>query len=127
MPQLTLTLSHNIDISTINLKKFFEQIHEALRIVPNMDVNTAHSGVIQEAYSYIGFENQKTTKVYLQLYWVEDEKRLAMKPALGKTLMHIVEQYIVPDVVGQGLICIPRVRIANLGALNQSYFISHSS
>jgi hypothetical protein len=123
MPQLTLTISHNINASLINFKRVFEQIHEALRTVPNMDVNTAHSGVIQELYSYVGFENLKATKVYLQLYWLENEERAAMKAGLAKTLLGILETCVVPEVTSQGLRCIPRVRIANLGELNQSYFI----
>ena len=124
MPQLTLTISHNINTDLINFKNLFTQIHEALQVVPNMDVNTAHSGVMQESYSYIGFDNPKATKVYLQLYWMENEERSAMKPFLGKTLLEILENTIVPEVRDQGLICIPRVRIANLGSLNQGYFIA---
>ena len=124
MPQLTLTISHNINANLLDFKEFFKQVHEALQNVPNMDVSTAHSGVIQESFSYIGLDNPNATKVYLQLYWMENEKRLAIKPALGRTLLEILEKSIVPEVLGQGLICIPRVRIANLGNLNQSYFIS---
>ncbi|RUR22075.1 hypothetical protein [Legionella qingyii] len=126
MPQLILTISHNINTDVINFKNLFNQIHETLQIVPNMDVNTAHSGVIQELFSYIGFDNPKATKVYLELYWMEDEERTAMKSVLGKTLIDILKKNIVPEVEGQGLICIPRVRISNLGDLNQSYFISRS-
>lgn len=124
MPQITLTISQNINASLINFKSLFEQIHDALRSVPNLDVNSAHSGVIQELISYIGFDNSKATKVYLQLYWIENEERLAIKPALGKNLLQILEHYIIPKLVEQGLICIPRVRIADLGNLNESYFIS---
>lgn len=123
MPQLILTISQNINANLIDFKNLFEQIHEVLRVVPNMDVNTAHSGVIQELFSYIGFDNPKSTKVYLELYWMENEERNAMKSVLGKALLDILESTIVPEIVGQGLICIPRVRIANLGSLNQSYFI----
>lgn len=118
-----LIISQNINANLINFKNLFERIHEALRAVPNMDVNTAHSGVIQELFSYIGFDNPKATKVYLELYWLENEERTAMKPVLGKALLDILEKNIVPEVVGQGLICVPRVRITNLGNLNQSYFI----
>lgn len=124
MPQLTLTISHNINTTKINFKNLFKQIHATLQGVPNMDVNTAHSGVIQELFSYIGFDNPKATKVYLQLYWMENEERAAMKSALGRALLDILEKSIVPEVESQELICIPRVRIANLGNLNQCYFIS---
>lgn len=127
MPQLTLRLSHNINIDLIDFKTVFKQIHEALQVTPNMDVNTAHSGVIQESYSYIGLDNPKATKVYLQLYWMENEERALVKPALGKTLLSILENTIAPELVKQGLICIPRVRIANLGPLNHSYFIGAGS
>ncbi|EEZ95961.1 hypothetical protein [Legionella longbeachae] len=126
MPQLTLTISHNIKTDQINFKNLFNKIHDALIVVPNMDVNTAHSGVIQEIYSYIGFNNPKATKVYLELYWMENEERGAMKSALGRKMLDILEKNIVPEVEGQGLICIPRVRIANLGNLNQGYFIGRS-
>ncbi|WP_223800074.1 hypothetical protein [Legionella longbeachae] len=54
---------------------------------------------------------------------MENEERAAIKPALGKTLLDILQNHIVPEVLGQGLICVPRVRIANLGNLNKSYFI----
>lgn len=124
MPQLTLTLSNNINASLLSFTSFFEKTHHALQNVPNMDVNTAHSGVIQECFSYIGLDNPQATKVYLQLYWMENEARSIMKPELGKTLLYILEQTIVPQVQEQGLMCIPRVRIANLGELHQGYFIS---
>ncbi|MGL5741480.1 MAG: hypothetical protein ACRCXC_02470 [Legionella sp.] len=127
MPQLTLTLSNNINMDAINFNSLFSQIHEALRTVPDMDVHTAHSGVIQELFSYIGFAHPKATKVYLELYWMENEARAAMKPALGRALLEILEKNIVPAVEGQGFICIPRVRIAHLGQQSQSYFIGGSS
>lgn len=80
-------------------------------------------GLFKKAFSYIGFDNPRATKVYLHLYWMENEERAAIKPALGKTLLDILQNHIVPEVLGQGLICVPRVRIANLGNLNKSYFI----
>jgi hypothetical protein len=123
MPQLTLTISNNINANLIDFKSFFKQIHDALSVVPGMDVNTAHAGVIQESFSYIGFDNPKATKVYLQLYWLENKARAAMKLTLAKTLLNILENTIVQEVEKQGFICIPRIRIANLGELNQSYFI----
>lgn len=123
MPQLTLTLSKNIDINLLDFKNFFRQVHEALSVVPDMDVNTAHSGVIQESFSYIGFDNPKATKVYLQLYWLENESRAALKSTLGNAFLNIIENSLAPEVTKQGFICIPRVRITNLGELNQCYFI----
>ena len=127
MPQLMLTISENINANLIDFKNFFRQIHEALSVVPDMDVNTAHAGVIQESFSYIGFNNPKATKVYLQLYWLENKARTALKVSLGKAFLNILENTIVPEVEKQRLICIPRVRIANLGELNQSYFIGQTS
>lgn len=123
MPQITLVLSKNIDISLLHFENFFIKLHDVLRTVPNMDVTTVHSGVTQEQYSYIGLGNSIATKMYLQLYWMESAARIPIKAALGQQLMHLLEEYLAPDVRKQGLLCIPRVRIANLGELNQSYFI----
>lgn len=124
MPQLTLKLSKNIDTSQINFDALFAAIHDSLKMAPNMDITTCHSGVIQEDYSYIGLGNKKATKVYLELYWLENAERLAIKKQLGQKIMAILESMIVPIVEQQQLICIPRVRIANLGLLNQEYHIS---
>lgn len=38
--------------------------------------------------------------------------------------MNILEEIIVPQIEKQKLICIPRVRIANLGELEREYHIS---
>jgi 5-carboxymethyl-2-hydroxymuconate isomerase len=124
MPQLSLKISKNIDITRIDFQKLFVEIHEALRDVPNMDITTCHSGVIQEDFSYIGLGDVRLTKMYLEVYWLEDEKRLAMKKKLAQKLMKLLEDIIVPQIEEQKLICIPRVRIANLGKLEQEYFIS---
>lgn len=126
MPQLTLTISNNINANLINFKNLFEQVHGALSDIPDLNVNTAHGGVIQELFSYIGVDNSKATKVYLQLYWLENKARFALKSTLGMKLLSILGQTIVPEVESQGLICIPRVRIAALGELNKSYFIGES-
>lgn len=126
MPQVILTFSKNIDINEMNLERFFIELHKVLSTAPSMDVTTVHSGVIQEQYSYIGLGNSKATRVYLQLYWMESPVRAAMKATLGQQLMHLLEEYLAPDVRKQGLLCIPRVRIAHLGELNQSYFIGAS-
>jgi len=124
MPQLTLKLSRNIDASLIDFDDFFYKVHEALCVVPSLDVSTAHSGVIQEEYSYIGLGHPTATKVYLELCWIESQERVAIRSALGKVLLNIIEETIVPIVEAQGLLCIPRVRIANLGLLNDGYFIA---
>ena len=124
MPQITLRISNNIDINSLDLYGLFEAIHEALRTVPNMDVTTAQSGVIHEDFSYTGLGDPRMTKMYLEIYWLENANRLAMKGYLGQSLIKILEERIVPQVEQQNLICIPRVRIANLGVFDQDYHIS---
>ena len=124
MPQLTIIISNNIDIDQLNFKNLFPALHDAIKNVPNMDITTCHSGIIQETYSYVGLGNEKLTKVYLELYWLETEERVAIKPKLAKKLMQILEEILVPQIEKQNLICIPRVRIANLGKLDQDYHIS---
>ena len=124
MPQLSLRISKNIDMSLLNFPRLFAAIHDELRHAPNMDIMTCHSGVVQEDFSYAGLGDERMTKMYLELYWVENEKRVAMKDKLGRHLMQILEELIVPQVEKQGLICIPRVRIANLGQLDRDYHIS---
>lgn len=124
MPQISLRISKNIDMAQLDFSELFAAIHEALRDAPNLDVSTCQSGVIQEDFSYFGLGEDKKTKMYLELYWVETEQRVAMKKQLALQLMKILENYIVPQVEKQQLICIPRVRIANLGAQDQDYHIS---
>jgi 5-carboxymethyl-2-hydroxymuconate isomerase len=125
MPQLTLKVSHNIDLKLINLRELFIAIHEVISEAPKMDISTCHSGVIQEAYSYIGFGDERLTKVYLELYWMESEERLLVKDQLGQKLLTLLETKLAPQVEQQNLICKPRVRIANLGKLGRDYHISH--
>ena len=127
MPQLSLTISKNIDITQVDFSKLFEAIHDALRDVPNMDITTCHSGVIQEDFSYVGLGDNKITKLYLEIYWLEDAQRVAMKKQLAQKLMKILEEIIVPQIEKQKLICIPRVRIANLGVIEEEYHISKRS
>ena len=123
MPQLTLKLSKNIDMQQFDFPKLFSAIHESLRMVPNMDITTCHSGVVQEDFSYVGLGDLKATKVYLELYWLENAERSAMKKQVAEKLMTVLQDVIVPQVQKQNLICIPRVRIANLGTLGQDYHI----
>ncbi|MBA2655543.1 MAG: hypothetical protein H0U70_00985 [Tatlockia sp.] len=123
MPQLTLTLSKNIDLKASDFESCFSQIHKALEIVPQMDVSTIHSGAILEDFSYIGVGNPKTARVYLQLYWLESPERILIRKSLGNSLMSILKTTIVYDVINQGLLCTPRVKIANLGELHEKYFI----
>lgn len=125
MPQLTLRFSHNINLKLIKLRELFVAIHEVISDAPNMDISTCHSGVIQEVYSYIGFGDERLTKVYLELYWMESEARLLMKDQLGQKLLTLLETVLAPQIEQQNLICKPRVRIANLGKLGRDYHISH--
>jgi len=62
--------------------------------------------------------------MYLEVYWLENTQRVAMKKQLAQKLMKLLEDIIVPQIEKQKLICIPRVRIANLGELEQEYHIS---
>ena len=124
MPQISLRISKNIDMAQLDFSELFAAIHEVLRDAPYVDVSTCQSGVIQEDFSYFGLGDEKKTKMYLELYWVETEQRIAIKKHLALQLMKILESYIVPQVEKQQLTCIPRVRIANLGTPDQDYHIS---
>ena len=124
MPQISLKISSNIDISRINFKDVFSAIHRELGKMPNLDIKTCHSGVIQEVYSYIGLGDDKPTKVYLEVLWLESSERLAVKKELARSLMNILENTLTPQIERQNLVCIPRVHIANLGTLEQDYHIS---
>ena len=54
---------------------------------------------------------------------MENQERIAIRSFLGKALLNIIDEAIIPAVVAQGLLCIPIVRIANLGTLDDGYFI----
>lgn len=123
MPQISLKISNNIDISQIDFRSIIMAIHDELGKVPNMDVRTCNSGVVQEAYSYIGLGDDRVTKVYLEILWLENNERTALKKALAKTIMTILENKLVPQIEKQGLTCVPRVRIGSLGSLDQEYHI----
>ena len=124
MPQISLKLSKNIDIKHIALADVFASIHQELGKVPNMNVNTCNSGMIQEDYSYIGLGDEKVTKVYLEVLWLEDAQRSILKKELAQRLMSILEHKLVPQIEKQGLVCVPRVRIGDLGAIDHDYHIS---
>jgi|GEM_PF-3592322 5-carboxymethyl-2-hydroxymuconate isomerase len=127
MPQLTLKISNNIDINQLDLRKLFAEIHTAMGTVPNLDIATCNSGVIKEDFSYIGFGDERYTKAYLEVYWLENASRTEIKKQLAQQLMQILENLLVPQIEKQNLICVPRVRIANLGELNQDYHIAKRS
>ncbi len=127
MPQISLKLSNNIDISRINFKDLFAKIHQALGEMPNLDIKTCNSGVIQEIYSYIGLGDESATKVYLEVLWLESDERIAVKKELAQQLMNILDTILVPQIEQQSLVCIPRVRIGNLGTLDVDYHIKGRS
>jgi hypothetical protein len=119
-------LSNNIDINKINLPSFFTALHDALRNVPGLDVSTCHSGLIHEDYSYIGLGDERLTKVYLELEWLDKPERLALKPEAAAILMGVLEGVLGPQIIKQNLNFNPRVRIGELGKLNQDYYILSS-
>lgn len=123
MPQISLKISNNINVDFINFKDVFSAIHQELGKMPNLDINTCHSGVIQEIYSYIGLGDNSATKVYLEVLWLESRERLAVKKELAQRLMSILENRLVPQIEQQKLFCIPRVRIGNLGTFGEDYHI----
>ncbi len=123
MPQITLKLSHNIDTSKLNLKSLFSEVHEALGRVPNLDNRTCFSGMIHEDYSYIGQGDEKLSKIFLEILWLETPERKALKPKLAAELMSILITHLAEPTKQQSLTCQPRVRIVNLGAIDQEYYI----
>jgi len=124
MPQISLRISNNIDLNQVNLKETFAAIHIELSKMPNLDIKTCHSGIIKEDYSYIGSDDKHATKVYLEVLWIESAERAMLKKELAKNLMAILENILAPQIIKQGLGCIPRVRIGNLGIINLDYHIS---
>jgi hypothetical protein len=126
MPQISLKISNNIDIHQINFEETFVAIHDELGKIQNLDVKTCHSGVIQEVYSHIGLGDKHATKIYLEVLWLESAERAVLKQKLVRNLMSILEKTLAPQIIKQGLVCIPRVRIGNLGIINLDYHISGS-
>ncbi len=126
MPQISLRISKNIDISKIDFRPIFITIHEEMAKQINVDINTCQSGVIQENFSFIGRGEENRTKVYLEILWLESEARQGLKNELAKNLMIILKDKLVPLVNMQDLICVPRIRIGSLGTLDQDYFIATS-
>ncbi|HVE44157.1 MAG TPA: hypothetical protein VNC84_03370 [Gammaproteobacteria bacterium] len=123
MPQITLFLSHRVNLSLIDCRALFKAIHAEVGRVPGVDIESCSSGVIQEAYSYIGLGDEKLAKVYLDIGWLEREDRLPYKAALAKNLMALLQEKVILPIQSQGLQAKPRVRIINLGLINQDYYI----
>ena len=123
MPQIKLTISHNINTAPIDFQSIFAAMHAALHDIGNINIASCNSGMIQEDISYIGSGDPKYTRVYLEVYWLEDEHRLAIKNQVGLQLIKILKDMLVPLINEQQLICVPRVRIADLGEIDQDYYI----
>lgn len=123
MPQITLKLSNNIAINHIDFHSIFAAIHSELGKIHGLDVCSCHSGVLQEEYSYIGYGDLKATKIYLEVLWLETAERSKLKVKLAQSLMNVLDIILVPQIVKQGLTCLPRVRIGHLGIINQDYHI----
>lgn len=123
MPQISLKISSNIDIGKIDFKCFFKDIHEALKITPNLDISTCQSGVIQESHSYIGQDDPNRTKIFLEILWLENDERAAMKNTLAQSLIKVMENHLKQAIEIQQLSFAPRLRISNLGKIDQDYYI----
>lgn len=127
MPQITLKLSQNIDLADINLKEVFAGVHDLLGDVPNLDNRTCFAGVVQEDYSYIGLNDTTSTKVFLEILWLETSERVLLKPVLAERLMVLLLTYFKSPLEKNGLVCTPRIRIADLGEVGRDYFIYKSA
>lgn len=123
VPQITLKLSKNIKITTINFKSLFAAIHEELGNIPQMDNRTCFSGFIHEDDSYVGRGDESIPKVFLEVLWLETPERSILKPALASKFQEVLLAHLKEPLQQQSLICQPRVRIANLGEINQDYYI----
>jgi hypothetical protein len=124
MPQISLKISKNVAIHCMHFQEMFVAIHNELHQIAKVDIKSCNSGVIHEAYSYIGIGDQRRTKVYLEVLWLENAERVLIKKEVGKRLMEILETKLVPQIEAQQLLCIPRVRIGNLGVIDEDYYIS---
>jgi hypothetical protein len=123
MPQITLKLSNNINITTIDFKSLFTAIHGELGNIPQMDNRTCFSGLVHEDYSYVGRGDESIPKIFLEILWLETPERSLLKPALASKLMEILVAHLKEPLKRQSLTCQPRVSIANLGEVNQDYYI----
>lgn len=123
MPQISLKISSNIDTSEIHFELLFSEIHHAMRIVPDLNVDTCHSGLLQERFSFIGEGDLKKTRIFLEILWLENENRKLIKGKLARNLRAVLNKHLQNSVESQGLNYSPRIRIADLGKIDQDYFI----
>lgn len=126
MPQITLTLSQNIDLRPLDFKRFFKSLHELLETVPNLLLSSCKSGVVHEAYSYVGSGNANLTKLLLEIRWLDSEARRKVKSEVVSQIFECLEREFSEPITAQGLIYKPHVWIVDLGELNQDYFIGPS-
>jgi hypothetical protein len=127
MPQITLRLSDNIKISAEEAKALLKKLHSVLianKDELNLDVATCFSGLLREDASYIGFGDETIAKCFYEILWMETPSRVALSPNLSKQLMAVLDEFALQVKEEQNLICMPRIRIADLGAIDQHYFFS---
>jgi hypothetical protein len=123
MPQISLKISSNINISDIHFESLFFEINRAMMLVPDLNVDTCHSGLLQEKFSFIGRGDPKKTRIFLEILWLENEDRKSIKAELVKNLIVVLNKHLQKPLEAQGLNYAPRIRIADLGKINQDYFI----
>lgn len=123
MPQITLRISHNIDMNAVDFRALFADVHAAMGRLPNFDNRTCFSGVVKEDFSYVGHGDSNLTKIFLEIIWLETPERVLLKPELAGELMTILVNHFKEPLVTKGLVCSPRVRIADLGEVGKGYFI----
>lgn len=127
MPQITLKFSANTKnlISNSVLESAFLKLNEIFKeTIPDIDIKSCNSGVIFEDYSFLSEGNSKEAKCYYELQWMENPKRVPLKPELASKIMTLLETVFVPLLAEHSLVCTPRVRIGDLGKRDQDYFIS---
>lgn len=123
MPQIFLTLSNNIDIAPLDFKSFFPSLHALLEKVPNLNLKSCKSGVIQEAYSYIGAGEPNLSKLLLEIRWLDSEARRKVKSEIVSEIFELLDSTFSAPIIAQGLVYKPHVWIVDLGTLNQDYWI----
>lgn len=123
MPQITLKISHNIEMADINFRQLFTEIHDVMGRVPNLDNRTCFGGVIKEDFSYVGRGDDNLTKIFLEILWLETPERVELKPDVASELMPLLLHHFKEPLAKKGLVCSPRIRIADLGEVGKGYMI----
>lgn len=94
-----------------------------MMLVPDLNVDTCHSGLQQEKFSFIGEGDLEKTRIFLEILWLENENRKSIKSKLAENLIKVLNKHLQKPVESQGLNYSPRIRIADLGKIDQDYFI----